>query len=92
MTRKIKAKDVWEYKYENLLFEKKISSSDALIYAKKQIKKYGYVDVHCHVFEYVAFLDLINDLYSMNFIDLFLVDSRDVLYLGNEFLVALKKS
>lgn len=91
MGRQIKAKDVWTYKYERILGEKKINSSDALSFAKSQVEKLGYVDVHCHIFDAQTFPVLVEELNSMEYIDLFIEDVREVIYLGNEFLVALKK-
>jgi SAM-dependent methyltransferase len=88
-TRPIRANNIWNNEdCQELLNHKRIATAKvAMEHAEAELKKHGYVDVHCNVFNYVSFLDIFSELYASKYVDLQILDSQDVQQGSNEFYV-----
>lgn len=91
--RPIKAENVWNNNYNHLLLKQRFGSAeDALNEAKKRLNNNIYVDVHCNVFTYESFLDIVNEMEKTRFTTLSLYLSQNIIEPYNEFYVLLKNS
>ena len=89
--RPIKADDVWNNNYQHLLEKNRFrNAKDAMDEAQKRLNENVYVDVHCNVFTYESFANVMNELRCAQYIPLQLHSSRDVTRPHNEFYVFLK--
>ena len=89
--RPIKAKDVWQKKYQSLTNKKRFNNiKQAFERAKNKINKDKYVDTHCNVFTYKSFIQVFEELNKGNYISLSIVSSSNVEKLDNEFHVLLR--
>lgn len=89
--RPIKAGDVWNNNYQHLLNKKRFNNIDAAWHeAQKRLSNSGYVDVHCNVFSYESFINIINELQNSQYISLNLYSHSDVAKPSNEFYILLK--
>ncbi len=89
--RPIKAHDVWNNNYQHLLEKNRFGNvKDAMEEAQKRLNKNICVDVHCNVFTYESFINIINELQCAQYISLQLHSSRDVERPHNEFYALLK--
>ena len=89
--RPVKAHDVWNNNYQHLLEKKRFhNAQDALDEAQKRLNANVYVDVHCNVFTYESFVNIINQLQGAQYISFQLHSSTDVTKPHNEFYALLK--
>ena len=90
--RPIRATHVWEpgSEYPELLGRKRYQTARiAWETAKEKVRNGGFLDVHCTVFTYESFLDLLGELERSSYTRLKVVRSADVQRLSNEFHVLL---
>jgi methyltransferase family protein len=90
--RPIRAKNAWEPNAEDgeLLARGRFLTADiAWQIAKEKVQKKGFLDVHCTVFTYESFLDLMIELERAGYTRLKVLHSADVQRLSNEFWVLL---
>jgi len=90
--RPIRAEHVWkpDSGYPELLGRKRYQTARiAWETAKQKVENKGFLDVHCTVFTYESFLDLLGELERSNYTRLKIVHSADVQRLSNEFHVLL---
>jgi SAM-dependent methyltransferase len=91
--RPISALDVWKGDFQELLNQKRFTTAfEALELARSEVSRKGYVDVHCNIFDFYSFTNICNELYSSKYIDLKLVDSKDIEKPDNEFFTIFQKS
>jgi SAM-dependent methyltransferase len=90
--RPIRAKNVWapSAEDEGLLERRRYQTADiAWQMAKEKIQKNSFLDVHCTVFTYESFLDLMMELEHAGYTRLKVLHSADVQPLSNEFRILL---
>lgn len=90
--RPISAADVWKEDFQELINQKRFTTAfEALELARSEVSRKGYVDVHCNIFDFQSFRNICNELYSSKYIDLKLVDSKDIEKPDNEFFTIFQK-
>jgi SAM-dependent methyltransferase len=91
--RPIRANQIWDGDFQDLLKQKRFANAKAAMEkARTEIAKNGYVDIHCNVFNHQSFLELCDELYASQYIDLKLHNSQDIEPPDNEFYVILQKT
>jgi SAM-dependent methyltransferase len=90
--RPVRSNQIWDEDIQDLLKQKRFATAKAAMdKAKAEIAKNGYVDIHCNVFDYLSFLELCDELYTSQYIDLQLHSSKDIERPDNEFYLVLQK-
>lgn len=90
--RPVRANQIWDEDIQDLLEKKRFTTAKAAMEkAKREIAKNSYVDVHCNVFNHQSFLELCDELYVSQYIDLQLSSSKDIESPDNEFYAILQK-
>lgn len=90
--RPIRAEHVWERdaQYKTLIGRGRYQTAKvAWEAAKDKVRKGGFLDVHCTVFTYESFLDLMGELERGGYTRMKVVHSADVKRMSNEFHVLL---
>jgi len=90
--RPIRAEHVWQAASDipKLIGQKRFqTASAAWETAKEKVRSGGLLDVHCTVFTYESFLDLMRELEVAGYTRLRVVDSANIQHLANEFYVLL---
>lgn len=90
--RPIRAKHVWESssEYPKLIAHKRYQTARiAWEIAKEKVRNGGFLDVHCTVFTYESFLDVMTELEGASYTRLKVIHSANAQHLSNEFYVLL---
>jgi len=90
--RPIKASNVWDGTYVELLKKQRFSAKEAIHHVRSELSKSDYVNAHCHIFDYDSFLEICNDLLDAEYINFRIAGSEDVVQPENEFLIMFEKS
>ncbi len=89
MHRKVSAQDIWDGKYVDVS-QPRMGAGRAVRMALSMVDSYH--SVHCHVFTYDSFAELMDQMYQANLSDWAIHARREPLNGGNEFMVALKRA
>jgi SAM-dependent methyltransferase len=90
--RPVRANQIWDGNIQDLLKQKRFETAKAAMEkAKVELAKNTYVDTHCNVFNYLSFLELCQELYESQYIDLQITNSKDIEKPDNEFYAILQK-
>lgn len=88
--RPFRAHMVWENEYDRIFHKRRFkTATDAWAEVDRRLSITDYVDVHCSVFTYQSFVEMIRDLHGASYIDLRTTDTQDVVKPYNEFYVML---
>jgi hypothetical protein len=90
--RPVRAEHLWgaEAEYEQLIKSRRYTSAKvAWELAKNKLQGKDFLDLHCTVFTYESFLDLMGELERGGYTQLKVIHSMDVQRLSNEFHVLL---
>ena len=88
---KIDTYEAWNQKVKIEKCEKFGSESSGLDLARKSIEEGSYVDVHCSVFTFDSFLNVLKSLFSLNLLNFRVSKTYEPEIFSNEFIVILEK-
>ena len=91
LKREVSSREIWSGTFQEKLREQRYTLEQAYYVATEMIKKSGYVDVHCHIYTYSSFKDIIDSLIKLKLINYRILGSRDVIKPYNEFIFILEK-
>lgn len=91
LKRELSSREIWSNDFQEKLSCQRYTVNQAYTMAVQKIRDSGYVDVHCHVYTYESFKDLMNSLIELKVIKYCILGSQDVVKPYNEFFMTLQK-